>query len=126
MKRKLAPVHHLWILFGLQFTILVGLLVVFGFLQAQTARWVSQIHQADARMPLLKQRIDQADPERLHKEAVILLDDSVTQSNHVEAMETDVVRVWSGACIVFSIITCWLGIIAFQLNRAYKQSRLLT
>jgi hypothetical protein len=123
MKPKLTPLHHLWILFCLQLAMLMALLVLFAVFQPRFDRLVSQAQEADAKMPLLKQRLDQADSERLHKDALILLDSSATQSKFVQSMETNLIRLLGVACFLLFVITCWLGIITFQLHQASKVNR---
>jgi hypothetical protein len=115
--RKLTPINHLWILFCLQCVLLVSLLAMFAFFEPRFAHLVTQNQESDSKIPELRQRILQADPERLQKDALILLDSSSAQSQWVQAMENGVIRLLGTVCILVFILTGWLGVIIFQLHK---------
>jgi len=120
MKIKLTPLHHLWILFSLQVTVLLVLLVMFVFFEPRFSHLIRQNQDSDAKVPLIKQRLDEADPDRLHKDALILLDSSSTQSKFVQEMEINVIHLLGLACFLVFVLTSWLGIAAFHLQRASR------
>jgi hypothetical protein len=122
MKRNPTPLQGLWILFFLQVALLAGLLVLFVVFEPHITRSVSQMQEADAKMPFLKQRIDQADFEHLHKDALVLLETSEIQSVSVRSLETNTIRMMGDACFFLGVITCWLGIVAFQLHQKSKNN----
>jgi len=101
---------------------LTALLVLYAVFQPRFAHLASQAGEANAKMPLLKQRIDQADSEQLHKDALLLLEGSATQSAFVQSMEIGVMQMLGLACFILGVITCWLGAITFQLHRKSKNN----
>ena len=124
MKRKLSPLQNLWILLSVQAALFLIVLGMFALFHPKLTHWISQAQQANAKALLVRQRIDQADPEHLHKMALQLLDDRISTAEYVQNMETSVNEMFRDICFVLFGITAWLGAILFQLHRAGTAPRI--
>jgi hypothetical protein len=118
MTSKLKPLYHLWILFSLQTVMLMGAVIALMAFQPRITETIAKIQETDMKIPILKQRLEQADPEHVRREAILLLNGDAEQSRFVRSMEMSLIQFVRSVCCLLFIITCWLGIIAFQMQRS--------
>jgi hypothetical protein len=118
MKRQMKPLHQLWVLFGLQIAVSICLLVLFAWFHIKMGHLVSHAQQDDAKIPQVRQHLEHDDPDRLHKDALALVDASAAQSQFVQTMETDWPNILGAVWFIFLGTTIWVGRITFQLSRA--------
>jgi len=80
----------------------------------------AQLQQLNAKTPFLRERIEQADPQQLHKDAIVLLTTSEASSETIQTMEKSVIHLTESFCVIITGLTTWLGAILFKLHRSHR------
>ena len=118
MNPKLSPLHYLWILLGLQILALFALSTAYAWFQPRLSNVASNIQRDADKLPAMRQRIiEENDPESLRKVALVFLDGTANQSGYVQSMLMTPISCLRDFCFVWLIITTWLGVCVYQLQR---------
>jgi Flp pilus assembly protein TadB len=122
MKLKLNPIQNLWVYFGVQSLVLIFLLLLFAVFQPRFSQLVSKMKQQDARRPTIEQSLNTASPERLHKDAFILLDQNADDSSFIQMMLKSLMIMLGCICVVYSMSILWLGICLYKLHGSKRST----
>jgi hypothetical protein len=118
MNPKFTSLLYLQILLVLQILFLIALLTGYAWFQPRLSNVASNIQRDADKLPAIRQRIiEENDPETLRKDALVFLDGTADQSGYVQGMLMTPISCLKDFCFVWFIITTWLGVCVYQLQR---------
>jgi hypothetical protein len=114
---KFSPIQSLWLLVAIQAFVLLVLLGGHFSIQSQITRLLNLSGQIQARVPEVRQKIqEEQNPEKIRSDALTLLD-FADDNNHMNTVIlTDLQKIIDAICLIFFIVTVYLAVCAYKLR----------